>query len=290
MDGLEKNVRIVKLKGGLGNQLFQYAFGALLNKETGDKVLYDVSVYKKMNPLILQLIDISIAEENEIYNMMLFPNTMEFGTFSYKLHVALEAVFNREYYYEYDRKKRDVGRILKYKYFDGYWQSYSYVNEIIDNVRKNIHIKDTLSSTGQRYKDSITTSNSVSVGFRRGDYLTTKPKHYGNLGMEYYLKAMDYLSKQINNPVFWIFSDDIEWVKRNNSFEGYNVNYVEGDMNDLEEFILMINCKHAIIPNSTFHWWGAKMFEYTNKIVVAPKHWFNDGKDISIVCDNWIRL
>ena len=134
--------------------------------------------------------------------------------------------------------------------------------------------------------------NSVFVGIRRGDYLKkANIRKYGMTDVGYYVKALDYIVNHVENPVFYVFSDDINWAKANIIFpEKVIFRDKECQVSDEEELFLMASCKHAIISNSTFNWWGAWMINNPNKIIIAPEKWFKDGEKIDIIPDDWIRM
>ena len=117
-------------------------------------------------------------------------------------------------------------------------------------------------------------------------------KHYGGFQKDYYLKAMGYMCKQLKDPTFYIFTNDLDFVKKELDLSCFNVKYREDEdqTSDLEELFVMGACKHAIISNSTFNWWGAWLIENKDKIVIAPKKWFHDNKPIDIVPPEWIRM
>ena len=103
---------------------------------------------------------------------------------------------------------------------------------------------------------------------------------------------MGYIKERIENPVFYVFSNDIEWCKNNIDWLDYNVKFrnKEDQVDDFEELIIMSSCKHAIVVNSTYNWWGAYLIENPNKIVCCPDRWFFDDKPIDIIPDNWVRI
>jgi hypothetical protein len=295
-------MKIVKFKGGLGNQLFQYAFLRYLElchdafDVKGDLMYYKLTgkddVVRK--PRIERLkVKINWCTEREIKQVLAFNRIGQPTSLVYKAIVFLEKLFNKKYYFEGSRKHTPVEPILKYEYFDGYWQSWRYVEPIASYLRKEISPNFGLSKSTKHYINIVSQQNAVFMGVRRGDYvanLKTK-RHFGTFDEDYYKRGIQYIKERVNNPVFYLFSDDIKWVKDNMEF-GVEVFYreIEQQTSDIEELFLMGSCKHAIIVNSTFNWWGAWLIENNNKIVVAPKNWFADRSEIDIIPENWVRL
>lgn len=290
-------MKIVKLKGGLGNQIFQYCFAKLIEQKTREEVKLDFSEYDLINdpirkPRILKFaIDLPSVDKSDLKKVCMIEHNGGRGKFSYRLKIAFEAKFNKKYYFEPNRAYKDVGEIINYSYFDGYWQSWRYVDSIWDDVKVHLIPRFEINENVKADIDEVTTkANSVFVGIRRGDYLQTKPDHYGSFGMEYYRAAMEKMTEMVKNPIFYIFSNDIEWVKKNMDFNEFHVKYRDKIYDDFDEFLVMSNCRNAIIPNSTYHWWGARLNYTQNKKVIAPKRWFQDDKPIDIVPNSWIRL
>lgn len=290
-------MKIVKIKGGLGNQMFQYGFAKLMEKLTGEEIKIDMSSYDKFindsirKPRLLKYnISLSIASFSEIENMKKFQVNSPLTNFD-KLKVVLEVISNRKYYLETNRGYREPDQLVNYSYFDGYWQSWRYVEKIEKELRKEFLPNYQMNINTINLQKEIERENSVFIGIRRGDYLTDK-RHYGSFGEQYYNAAIRKIVKTVNNPVFYIFSNDIGWVKKNLDLDRHRVVYRENEniIDDFEELQLMASCKHSIIGNSTFHWWGAWLINNPDKIIVAPKRWFFDNKPIDIVPPTWIRI
>ncbi len=294
-------VKIVKFKGGLGNQLFQYSFlKALQIKYQCTDVKADLSYYNDVKndnirvPRIEKLnVKIDKAEKNELRNICYFEHSGNPMSLVYKGSIFVEKTFNKNYFYESDRGYRNPENLLKYHYFDGYWQSWRYLEGIEEIIKEEIKLKSGISQKTEETIKKIRTQNAVFLGIRRGDYLASEKsrKHYGSFGPEYYLRAVDYIKKRVDNPVFYIFSNDIKWVKDNMEFN-CDVIYrdEEEQTSDVEELFIMSACQHAIIVNSTFYWWGAWLIDNNEKIVIAPKKWFADDKPIDIVPDSWVKI
>lgn len=295
-------MKIIKLKGGLGNQMFQYAFAKYVEINSGEKSVLDFSAYEELlndeirKPRLLKFnITSDVASCDDIKCSTLLSHNGNSLSFKYKLKILFEALFNKKYYYEWKRGDFiTTSHILKCEYFDGYWQSIEYIEPIKEQVLKEFTPNYELSSKAQKQIKKMQEHNSVFVGIRKGDYTASASarKHFGIITNEYYSKAMELIASKVYNPVFHIFSNDIEWCKQNIDFGGYNVVFRDKEMqtNDFEELMIMSSCKHAIISNSTFNWWGAYLIKNPHKEIVCPLRWFNDDTFINIVPEGWTRL
>ncbi len=182
-----------------------------------------------------------------------------------------------------DSKKKNI-------FIHGYWQSEKYFYDIQNELKKELIIKEKISIKNEEIYNQIKETSSVCVHIRRGDFLLQSNNLY-ICENDYYLKAMEKIKNQIKNPHFFIFSDDIEDVKNNFYFADYKVIFVENQNTDFEELQLMCSCKHFIIANSTFSWWASYLSTNLDKLIVAPKMWYTDGRDISdLMRDEWIII
>ena len=180
-------------------------------------------------------------------------------------------------------------------YLDGYWQSEKYFNNCEKEIRKEFTIKSSLSEETKKLINLIKKCNSVSLHIRRGDYVTNKKtyKVHGVIDLNYYKKSISYLNSLQSDLKFFIFSDDVEWVRNNFSWLK-NCTYVGHNNadNNYQDLNLMSYCKHHIIANSTFSWWGAWLSNNKNKIVITPKNWFNNLKstETDLIPKDWVVL
>jgi hypothetical protein len=163
-------------------------------------------------------------------------------------------------------------------YMVGRYQEYYYMNNMRESLLSDFAFKQNIPESVGMYYFEIIKNNSVSIHVRRGDY--TDAKEFDICPINYFRNAVNYISEVIKNPVYYVFSDDHGWVKNNFKFlEKYtivdNSQYENADYFDL---YLMTNCKHNIIPNSTFSWWGAWLNQNQNKIVICPQKW--NGHDL----------
>ena len=277
---------IVRLNGGLGNQMFQYAAGRAAAIRVSDKLKLDVSTFEKINtntPRSYALGVFNIVENfappNEILGL-----TPSF--FSKKFGFP-----KKSYLFEKEGSLSSLSNIPKDAYLDGYWQSEKYFKDKEDFVRADFTPKNPLSSSALKMQTNIQKVNAISVHIRRGDYAQNPITHayHGTCSPEYYQKAISYIREKIINPSFFVFSDDIMWVKENISFENEPTFYVSDyNIHDYEELLLMSTCKHHIIANSTFSWWGAWLNPSKNKIVIAPQKWSIKNNPENIVPSSWL--
>ena len=290
-------MKIVKLKGGLGNQMFQYAFAKLLQKETGSPVKIDLSSYGELKgdtvrkPRILKFnISLPVATQEELMSVCKISHGGDSQSNIYRIGLVLESILNKKYLFERNHAGCSAANMKKCEFFDGYWQDWRNVDSIMPELREEFTPVERLGQSTEEKLAKIEGCNSVFVGVRRGDYLTVRPEHYGTFDQEYYDRAMEKVSQMVTDPVFFIFSNDINWVQKNMDFSKWNVVYITETIDDFEDFILMSRCKHSIIPNSTYHWWGARLNEYEGKVVVAPSKWFVDDAPINILPDRWEKV
>ena len=274
--GSSEDEIIIEYEGGLGNQMFQYAFAKCFMLQ-GYKVTGYVSSYH------------NIGRRKFILNQV-FP-----GISIFKCNNVVKENYKRSK--EYLIEEVNMNSVTEYKadmqvlkckkgYFRGYWQSVKYVDLVKEELKKEfcfIHKKD---MGLVKFQKKIQMENSVSVHIRRSDYLSPKSiQVLGNIcTIDYYKKAISLMREKVFNPIFYFFSDDIEWVKVNLPY--MEAIYVTSDCfesyEDWYDMYLISNCKHNIIANSTFGWWGAWLNSYEGKIIIAPEKWSNtcDFKDI----------
>lgn len=291
---------IVKLSGGLGNQLFQYAAGRAVADRISRPLKIDASSLKKDQLRSYRLNHFSIranfASDEEM--ALFFPFREKRRLDKWIIHGLKKRIrpwhardVIRERFIKYDKA---FEKIKSSCYLDGYWQSEKYFIGVEDLIRQEFRIKTEPSPENAVLLNMLENQKeSVSVHIRRGDYVAepSKKRLYGSITKEYYDKAIEVLQKEIQNPVFYFFSDDIDWVKEQ---FGNNLSYIFVDQNgpetDYEDLRLMRCCNHHIIANSTFSWWGAWLSENKNTRVIAPKNWFGIDRKIDIIPNRWETL
>lgn len=291
---------IVRLRGGLGNQMFQYAMGKRIALKLNTKLVLDLTslLKKSKNPHVTNRdYQLHIFELDEAF--FLEPKLIE-KLYKYKLQWFLQLIkFFKSVlalnFKTYREKQHSVDKELiekptNHTLYSGYWQSETYFLDYENDIRKAFKFKEKLSPNAQDILEQIRDVNSVCVHVRRGDYIGND--FFQSPTLEYFSKCESYL-KENNNLHFFVFSDDPEWCKENVSFNNpYTiVHYDTENLRYKEDLELMSNCKHFIISASSFSWW-AVWLSNTDGIVIAPKVWYLDeNTDVSDMINNkWIRL
>jgi len=288
---------ISNILGGLGNQMFQYAMGKSLSINNNEEFKIDIRNFKKyFRKFELNLVfdcEINFASKNDLENILSWQKKLFFQKLlKMKLFKFLRKKnFIVEPYFHY---WKDVNKLKQNLYLYGYWQSEKYFIKNEKIIRKNFQFKQPLTNKNFIISNEIKNSNSISLHIRRGDYLTDKKNSFvGVCSVDYYKKAISIISSKIINPVFYIFSDDMQWVKKNFT-NNLNNKFIDHNDNQKSHFDLQLMslCKHNIIANSSFSWWGAWLNSNANKIVIAPQKWFQHGPLITkdIIPNSWLQI
>lgn len=286
----------VRLMGGLGNQLFQYAFGKSLALERGEDLCFFVAG-KVRNDRLLDIAslntDIKMVSKgtlNEIYRF-----AGDGLLFRLERHLAIELPFFSPKLLV-EKELRYIEPSENYFFFDGYWQSFRYFQNYYDSFAHQLTPQADIQLDSDMLR-MIRESESVAVHIRRGDYASAMRRNpHFCLGEEYYLLAVREFSKRLDNPVFYIFSDYGEGDNYNFDFlkEHKTINSSRnGNHGAVADLFLMSQCKHNIIANSSFSWWGAYLNRNSQKIVVAPSNWYRDWFKYNIddlLPHKWIRI
>lgn len=258
---------ISTIKDGFGNQLFMYACAYSVAKNSGSKLVIDTSFLATSKLRNYELGRLNIKYDYLFHIPNYIPNFLKILIRKlFQLYIKLIAEkYNERKSYEFDSK------VLKLKgsyRLYGYWQSEKYFvqyrKELLDMLIPNYDMTDSFKTMLSK----IQNTQSVSIHVRRGDFIALG----FCLNDEYYKKAIQYIIERIKNPIFYVFSDDIEYAKK--MFSNFDVaieiiNYKSID-STVEDFLLMKSCKHNIIANSTYSWWGAWANCNPDKIVICP--------------------
>ena len=290
---------ITKIIGGLGNQLFQYALGRHLAVLNDTELKLDVSEFEtyKLHAYSLGAFGITenFATNEEISRFQRYQRRPGKINFLYNRFIADSHKYVQERQFHFDP---DVLTIRGDAYLSGFWQTEKYFRNIEDVIRREVTVKKPLSARSQQVAHDIGSKNAVFLHIRRADYVTNPDtnNYHGTCSIEYYLDAAKRIADRTPNPHFFLFYDDHPWVKENLRLP-YPCTYVDhnGADKNYEDLTLMSMCKHAIIANSSFSWWGAWLIPGPNKIVIGPSRWFsNPKKDTTdtgdVLPQNWISI
>ena len=290
---------IAKLLGGLGNQMFQYATARRLAEKHSTILKLDVTGFeeyklRRYNLHCFQAWEY-LATQTEIEsikgNQNIFSGLRR--KFISKLdikHPRNSWIIEKQFHFDADILESPNNVLL-----DGYWQSEKYFADITDILRREFAIKYQQDIQSQKFADSIQNTEAVSLHVRRTDYVQNvlTNKIHGTCDQDYYDRSVRYIAERVTNPHFFVFSDEPQWARDNLKLD-FPMTIV--DCNDAsrnyEDLRLISMCKHNIIANSSFSWWGAWLNSNLDKLVIAPQKWFNDEtrntKDI--IPERWIKM
>lgn len=309
----------VEMKGRLGNQMFKYAFARWMQEKRGNtdelvfnfNDIYDtistesgwedslkyfnVKPYTKYSKKGSVLINETHIIQKILCglcstHMMLFGNNNREKRIACAMH--WQSLLNKfgviwlsEKYYPFCVPKS------KNIIINGGFQCKKYFDEIKDKLLEEFTPKAPKIKENLNLYDVITNTNSVCITIRRGDYVTVEKfrELYDICDINYFLKATELIKKEIQKPVFIVFSDDIEWVRANIDF-GSNVYYESGNDQVWEKLRLMYSCKHFILSNSSFSWWAQYLSRNEEKVVISPTRWYKDGFNSPLIDENWIKI
>lgn len=267
------------MSGGLGNQMFQYAFYLSMQTKGIECKIDDTLFHTTTMHNGFELNTIFPIREK-----LSFPSTIKKFWFQVLRRYKPRALLFTDRVYQY------CPEVYKSKciYFMGDWLSYKYFDDIKELIIDTYQFKN-VSQKNIRTAEKMRKVESVSIHIRRGDYL--KLPNYCVCDEAYYRKAINEILKQVVNPIFYVFSNEPSWCM--DFMRQFHVRHEIIDWNQgkdsYQDMYLMTQCKHNIIANSTFSWWGAWLNRNASKIVYAPKRWFKNSKH-NINCINWCLI
>jgi hypothetical protein len=297
---------IARIRGGLGNQLFQYAAARALAWHNDVPLKLDLYTYSKNKYRKYELdqlnIDATIASREEVHQftgrnpLIRYLNKRE-------NYLRCPSVLAQPHYHFFE----DFFSVNVPVYLSGYWNSFKYFAPYKKEIINQFTMRDSPPKSFLRWKQKIESGESVAIHIRRGDYVSNQAFHsfFGALPLAYYRKAVNEILMKAPSSKFYVFSDDLEWCKKNLEFLS-NAEFVahETSVTAFTDLLLMAQCQHQIIANSTYSWWGAWLNNNANKIVVAPEQWFakkfNDAPETpyatryyntkDLLPESWIKL
>lgn len=293
---------ISKLQGGLGNQMFQFAAGYALARKYNVPLKLDTSFLLDRTPrqnfvyreycLDLFALDVNFASGDEC---------LSFGKFrrvSRVLHQikyicgAARTQYLRENPFRFDHRLSTASADC---YLEGFWQSEMYFADVANEIRECFRFRSDLTPSALALANEIERSESVCLNVRRTDFVKNAAAnaHHGVCGNEYFAAAAEKIGRAIQNPHFYVFSDDLGWCRENIRVDNMTiVEHVQAGDRFGQYLRLMSLCKHFIIPNSSFGWWAAWLSTHNGKLVTAPRRWYaNDRMDTSkLLPKEWTTL
>jgi hypothetical protein len=295
-------VVITRLMGGIGNQLFQYGAGRMLSEKHGVELALDTSlleqVFENVTPRKYSLTPFSIRERIATAAEIEQVTLRSPGVSSALRRVGSKfgpPSGRREFFEKSMRFDPTFHSLGSDVYLGGYFQSEKYFLPIRPILQREIKLKGEMSAGALEVARKIRSEPAaVSIHMRRGDYATNPVAagHHGVLPPDYFYGAIGKILEQVSNPHFFIFSDEPEWAAATLKID-HPFSLVSGaGKSDAEDLVLIAACRHHIISNSSFSWWGAWLSDDDSKIVVAPRKWFADpnAESRDIVPPRWLRV
>jgi hypothetical protein len=278
---------IVRLSDGLGNQMFQYAFGRALSVRRGVPLRLDLSAYQRDRKRVYGLSQFLVMEdfvtEEEVLKVVSRPLDPTQPWWD-------QPVVKPEHFH-YDE---DVTRVPSAGYFVGYWQTERHFADLAGLIRLEFTPRSPLSGANLDAARTIAARNAVSLHVRRGDYVSDRTVNalHGICSLDYYRRAVAHVMERVERPEFFIFTDDPDWVRANLKLGAPAYLIAHNGNAPVEDLRLMSLCRHHILANSSFSWWGAWLAERPGQVVCAPRRWFtgypHDTRDLTP--DRWVRL
>jgi hypothetical protein len=295
---------VTRLIGGLGNQMFQYATARALALRCGAVLKLDLSGFDSVSgntPRRYELdafpIEATITSRSDLAQFGLKSKLSSVWLNYVRRSLgavprnSIHAIY-RERHFHFDAGVMTLAAPI---YLEGYWQSEKYFLPCADTLRRDFCPTAPLEPQNATFAAAIDAVNSISLHVRRGDYVNdpTTNRYHGVCSLEYYRQAVEYIKARVAAPHLFVFSDDHEWCRKQMDF-GLPTTFVDANSPDrgYRDMQLMARCRHHIVANSSFSWWGAWLSTWPEKIVIAPRRWFasseHDTRDL--IPERWLRL
>lgn len=272
---------VVRLNGGLGNQMFQFAAGYALSRRLGVECRADLSSFKRsIRRYALDCFvgapKIAVGRDLPLSSRLIRCGIPAILATKFGRVFGTTRIFEEQSAFVFDET---FSALPDSSYLDGYFHSEKYFANVAADIRTIFTFREPPNAANRKILDDIESVTAVSVHVRRGDYITNPhtKRYHGVCSVEYYEKACRMIAERVQNVKFFIFSDDPDWV-RENIRPPAETTYVGHNKDDLahEDMRLMSNCRHHVIANSSFSWWGAWLNRFAGKTVIAPRRWVAD--------------
>jgi len=290
-------MNIVRITSGLGNQMFQYAFYRAL-KANGPNTKVDISEFRhrthhngyELERVFHVVPDQASRKECDSLADLSMDLLSEFRRRWLRIRRNCTGTLIRES--ELGASFHPELLTMRNCYFQGFWQTERYFLPVARSLREELTFRQPLDAGNGRMAEDIASCNAVSIHVRRGDYV--KKRRLWSLGAvcssTYYRNAIDHVGAHVRRPRFFVFSDDLDWARQNVNAEDVvhvDINRGSASFRDMQ---LMSLCKHHIIANSSFSWWGAWLNAHPGKLVIAPDIWLRDAAMPDVVPGSWMRV
>jgi hypothetical protein len=290
---------VLNLTGGLGNQLFQYGLGRYLSSKLNTELVIEDSFYRdtpqdvtprrfELDQFATRYRFVSDAERSYLrrYTHRWLRFAQKYVPMPGRYHYVREPL---------DRVMLEVRELTGDIFLDGYWQSEQYFAGTESEIRQELTPTFEFSDEDQRIRQQMTDTLSVSLHVRRGDYVTKASNlaWHGVCGLVYYARAVAITLERVATPHFFVFSDDMQWVKDNLHINAPCTYVAHNDQSQAaDDLMLMASCKHHVIANSSLSWWGAWLNPNQDKIVIRPKVWLQQLPHMnnSVCPPTWLAL
>lgn len=292
---------VMRLTGGLGNQLFQYATGRYLALVNHCPLYLDKAIFQtyalhrySLQPYRLQatVLDDRIG--------IRYARILPEKSLSTQIRGRLDHLF---FFWQFmpmflEKSMAFDPAVLQVKpphYLSGYWQSPHYFESVRERLLDELTVQEPATGLNLEIAQRMSSSDAISLHVRRGDYVTdiNANRTHGTCSPAYYQKSLEHLLPQCSQPQVFVFSDDIAWAREHIRLP-VPTTYLDhnGPDKNYEDLRLMSLCKHNITANSSFSWWGAWLGRHQDKIVCCPSNWFADPTRSSsdLVPDSWVKL
>lgn len=291
-------MKIVNIMGGLGNQMFQYAYAVTLREQNPqEEILIDTHHYKYNGYKIHQGFeiykvfpnaDIPEATARQVMKVNYYIPNFWLSRVVHKLFPKRKTEYHQDMHYRY---YPEAATLPGNTYYDGYWQSYKYFEPFKQAVLKAYQHREP-NDYNREMIAKFDSCNSIGMHVRRGDYQTS-PQFAGICTLEYYQKAVKKMLEMVKNPKFFIFSDDIKWCQENIAplIGDHEIEFVNGNRgeNSYWDMLLMSHCKNLVIANSSFSWWGA-FLNINGGVIISPEKWVNRDEIQETPVEHWLHV
>ncbi len=290
---------IVRLIGGLGNQMFQYAAARHLAEIHKTELKMDISGFKTYRKRKYSLwpfnIEENFASQEEITALRKSAQTTTEHLIRAVPRKPAKSILTHVWEKKSLHFDPEILKLPNNVYLDGFWQNEYYFADIAEIIHREFTVKTPPTGKDREMAEQIDSCESVSLSVRRGDYVsqTHVNQARGTCEVDYYCRCVKRITQDIKHPHFFVFGDDFQWARDNLKLP-WPTTFVDQNTEDkdYEDLRLISRCKHNIIANSTFSWWGAWLNRNSKKLVLAPKCWIRgyDNNPKGLIPKKWIEL